>query len=415
MHTYLLILSLILSSIAFSSDSPAAYAFPEVDSITASIAGNLLLPEKAKSVHRLKIKGPMGKKLRVSFYPSSKPSNTLHIIIAGIGGDDQGGISRTLAASISKEQGHVLSVPSSFTKDFAYSFSSTGYVGLPSKDAWDYIEAFKIIKQKLVKKFGIEISKTKLIGYSLGALTAAHMSSASIIRGDLDFDQVILINPPLDLLYGMRFLDKSNSYGKEQSALNGVKKVINFFKLLNDIDRKKLTTTNFNKISNKLNFLTEKEGAFYISSFLKDSLKDVILASQNILDLDILPKLPPKGSSLYMHTKSIRAKKTGRYGFVDHSKKFLLPFLRDYKNAPDLTLKDINEMSSMYFLKDHLEHADSVFVFHNADDFLLKNSDIDFIKDTFKSRAKIYPRGGHLGNIWFKKNQADLLSVLSLI
>jgi hypothetical protein len=45
----------------------------------------------------------------------------------------------------------------------------------------------------------------------------------------------------------------------------------------------------------------------------------------------------------------------------------------------------------------------------NKDDFILGPTDIDYLKRIFQTRAKIYPRGGHCGNMEYKDNVAYMV------
>ena len=42
----------------------------------------------------------------------------------------------------------------------------------------------------------------------------------------------------------------------------------------------------------------------------------------------------------------------------------------------------------------------------NENDFILSTADRDYLKQLFGERTKIYPRGGHLGNLEYKDNMA---------
>ena len=50
---------------------------------------------------------------------------------------------------------------------------------------------------------------------------------------------------------------------------------------------------------------------------------------------------------------------------------------------------------------------------HNADDILLAEGDIDYLRDVFGERAQIYPRGGHSGNMAYIDNVAHMLDFFS--
>ena len=60
--------------------------------------------------------------------------------------------------------------------------------------------------------------------------------------------------------------------------------------------------------------------------------------------------------------------------------------------------------TSLTSIAGYLSATDNISVVHNADDIILGPGEIDFFRDTFKSRAKIYPKGGHLGNMAYKDN-----------
>ncbi len=46
---------------------------------------------------------------------------------------------------------------------------------------------------------------------------------------------------------------------------------------------------------------------------------------------------------------------------------------------------------------------------HNADDILLSADDLEFLRDVFGTRAQIYPRGGHSGNMLYRDNVAYVI------
>ena len=48
----------------------------------------------------------------------------------------------------------------------------------------------------------------------------------------------------------------------------------------------------------------------------------------------------------------------------------------------------------------------------NADDFILTPANLDFLRRTFGDRARVYPRGGHGGNLEYKDNADDILRFL---
>ncbi|HZV81975.1 MAG TPA: alpha/beta hydrolase, partial [Geobacteraceae bacterium] len=45
-------------------------------------------------------------------------------------------------------------------------------------------------------------------------------------------------------------------------------------------------------------------------------------------------------------------------------------------------------------------------VMTNENDFILSPEDVAYLRQLFGERTKIYPRGGHLGNLEYKDNMA---------
>jgi hypothetical protein len=48
---------------------------------------------------------------------------------------------------------------------------------------------------------------------------------------------------------------------------------------------------------------------------------------------------------------------------------------------------------------------------HNRDDFLVSSADLDYLEGLLGDRAKIYPYGGHMGNLWYSQNRKDIVSI----
>jgi hypothetical protein len=62
-------------------------------------------------------------------------------------------------------------------------------------------------------------------------------------------------------------------------------------------------------------------------------------------------------------------------------------------------------------LEDALKAADNVFVMHNRNDFLMTSENMAWLEATFGDRAVIFPRGGHLGNLYVPDVQEVLVKL----
>ena len=66
--------------------------------------------------------------------------------------------------------------------------------------------------------------------------------------------------------------------------------------------------------------------------------------------------------------------------------------------------------SSLTAISDYLGSTGKITVMHNQDDVILEPGEIDFFREVFGDRAKIYPRGGHCGNMAHRDNVAHMVN-----
>ena len=98
-----------------------------------------------------------------------------------------------------------------------------------------------------------------------------------------------------------------------------------------------------------------------------------------------------------------------RLGFTDFFHEFFYPYYKDLD--PSITREGLIEEMSLSSIEGYLRRAEKIEVMHNADDIILEPGEIDFFPRVFGDRAKIYPRGGHCGNMAYKDNVAHMVNV----
>jgi hypothetical protein len=89
-------------------------------------------------------------------------------------------------------------------------------------------------------------------------------------------------------------------------------------------------------------------------------------------------------------------------GFREYAENLLYPFFK--RQEPNLTFHELIARSSLRSIENYLRNSDKIGLVTNIDDIILTNGDIDYFKQVFGSRAKIYPRGGHCGNMAYRDN-----------
>jgi hypothetical protein len=50
-------------------------------------------------------------------------------------------------------------------------------------------------------------------------------------------------------------------------------------------------------------------------------------------------------------------------------------------------------------IESYLRNSTKISLVTNADDIILAEGEVEYLQDVFGARAKIFPRGGHCGNI----------------
>ena len=108
------------------------------------------------------------------------------------------------------------------------------------------------------------------------------------------------------------------------------------------------------------------------------------------------------GSSLTQYMK-----RSTRWTFRRYVDEMLLPYWK--RQLPNLDRDDLVRSSSLESIASFLAGATQVGLVTNADDFILTPANLEFLRRTFGERARIYPRGGHGGNLEYKDNAAEML------
>jgi hypothetical protein len=75
-----------------------------------------------------------------------------------------------------------------------------------------------------------------------------------------------------------------------------------------------------------------------------------------------------------------------------------------------VTFDEMIEAGSLRSIEEYLASSPKIGLMHNEDDIVLADGDIDYLKSLFGERARIYPKGGHNGNLDYRDNVADIMN-----
>lgn len=386
---------------------PKEYSFPKSPPLTAAVSTAFVgVPNGSWILYKI----PFGKRRvrnfkddeRIAFrylWPKkNRDRNELVYVLAGFGADTGGGKQNYLARQLAENGFHVVILPSIFTRQFIVAASEEGIVGEFSRDAWDYFKLMEKATDAVERSQRTRFSKTHMIGYSYGALTAAFVARIDKREKRLKLDKEVLINPPTDLLAAARTLD---NYYQERYRMG----LLGFARLLSRVGLRSLyyrryipTESLYRSFINGIPLSLPQQKAL-VGEALRAPLPEAYAAVKDALWSDhgslmgVKPVLPAPVS------------------FKSYMENALLSYNR-FNQRPRDTLEKINARNSLYALEEYFRANDNVFLVHNRDDFLIQPGDIAWFASCFGDRFVLYPWGGHLGNLWHAQNVKGLVSLL---
>jgi hypothetical protein len=93
--------------------------------------------------------------------------------------------------------------------------------------------------------------------------------------------------------------------------------------------------------------------------------------------------------------------------FTDYFDEYFYPYFQ--KTRPGLTREALIDSLGLKSIEGYLKSSPKFGVITNDDDFILAPGERDYLRRLFGERTKVYPRGGHLGNLEYRDNMADFV------
>jgi len=329
--------------------------------------------------------------------------------IAGTGSNYKAGKMRMMQRAFYKAGFHVVSLPSPTHTNFIVTASEKRVPGLISEDAKDLYRVMHLIYKKI--KHDVKVTKFYLTGFSLGGAQAAFVAKLDEKMKMFNFRKVLLINPPVNLKRSVKSMDDL----LVKNIPGGINHVNEF---LDDIflDLAKAYSEEQNVDFSDSDFFfalyKNKRGAIR-----KDRLKVLIGMAfrfscvNMVFTSDVMSQagyVVPKGLKLYRYDSLTNYFKVNtRFGFMDYYKDFLFPYYS--KRRKKITKNSAIYHISLKGVEGYLKRSKKIGVMTNKDDIILNSSEVDYLKSVFGTRAKIFPRGGHGGNISHYENVREMI------
>jgi hypothetical protein len=291
---------------------------------------------------------------------------------------------------------HVICISSPTYMNFIVN-ASTGMPGNTPEDAKDLYRVM-IKADAYARKKRTKISGYALTGYSLGGIEAAFVSKLDDERKVFNFSRVLLINPPANVYTSINNLNNlliDNIPGGPDNFAQW------FYGALQKLTAEAETIDD-------LNFTSESVYRLYrYYPPREDFLKALIglafrMDSANLVfTTDVMNGggyIVPKGLELTTSSSLTEYAMTSYHtSFVDYFDEWFFPFYE--RQEPGLKKDDLIKRSSLYALEAYLKENHRIGLIHNEDDVIMDAGEVDYLHRVFGDRAKIFPTGGHCGNI----------------
>ncbi|ATV06155.1 serine/threonine protein kinase [Fusobacterium vincentii] len=412
-----IVLFLILSLTAFS------YNFPIDDPYSATIIGSASMMTEGVSeniplkVYEIQIKDKKdipdvfwyASKFKFSFSKQKNKKAPLIFVLAGTGSDYSTTRVKFMQRIFHDAGYHTIAISSQMSQQFMISASSNSVPGLLLEDNKDIYKAMKLAYNKI--KDQVEVTDFYIMGYSLGGTNAAVLSYIDEKEKAFNFKRVFMVNPPVNLYDSAVKLDKYlDDYTGGKSA--GIEKLLNttLAKIKGGLTSEYANIgadTIYNIV--KGDILSDSEKKAYIGLAFRLASTDLNFISDFITKSHIYTKNPEKVDK-YTNMKEY-FKAVNFATFEDYVNKIGFPYYKKYNK--DLTTEDLKEKASLRVIEDYLRTSPKIAAVTNADELILNEKDFAFLKDVFKDRLIIYPKGGHCGNMFYKENVDIMLKFIN--
>ncbi len=262
----------------------------------------------------------------------------------------------------------VLIQGSHFQWEFVKSMPANYRPGLPKQDARDLQKITGKIIDSLEAKYDCKFHDNVLIGTSFGALMTLYIANEEAQKNTLNISKFISINPPIELVYAMKQIDKNTQEWNKNPENIKEKVAITAAKIMQVYNNKET----LDKTNITLPF-SEYEGKLITGFLMHQKLSDLIYTLE--------------GNSKDIYSKIYNM------GYEDYANKYLLS---EQHNSFD----ELRYETSIYAISDYLRENDNYKIYHALDDYLVNKQQLRILKKFSGPKTVIFDHGSHLGFLY---------------
>jgi hypothetical protein len=408
-------------ALTVSLTSSRAYDFPFTNPYVATVIGtppkySIPLPEKIR-VRQLELTVFEDRTIPDVFWYLEKLNYSLAyqkkkapliFVIAGTGASYRTANMQLLQKIFYQAGFHVLSLSSPTHPDFIANASTSKVPGNIVGDSRDLYRVMELAWQQVKNR--IEVSEFYLTGYSLGGAQAAFITQLDDGQRLFNFKKVVMINPPVSLYNSAEILDGM----LVNNIPGGMDGFDAFFREMMNEFSELYQEMGFIDLSDDFLYTVYKKRppkeenlAALIALVFRLSSTNMVFTSDVMTNAGlVVPKnrvLSPSDSLTDYFEVTMRT------SFIDYFNELYYPFFRSQQTGA--TQQALIEQASLKRIEDYLKANQKISLITNEDDFILAPGELDFFRRVFQDRAKIYPIGGHCGNMGYRDNVEHMLSL----
>jgi hypothetical protein len=223
--------------------------------------------------------------------------------------------------------------------------------------------------------------------------------------GLLRFDVYLALNPPVSLEHAMTQVDRFYNAPMRFPVEERSRRIEEIFGKVLYLSEGELWP------GMELPF-TRIEAEFLIGLAFRLDLQYTLLQTQDRHDRGVLrtPRSKLRRAPAF--------REASEYSYLEYMYAFVLPYWAEsdigitFDEAGARRLFDDCDLRS---IAAELAANERVRLFTNANDFLLRPEDLEWLRATLGERARIFPAGGHLGNLHRKAIQDSIRSVVESV
>lgn len=321
---------------------------------------------------------PQRSKYRYGYILQKNKNAPLAILYPSIGENVMSHHSIVLAKMFYDEGYSVAMQGSTFQWEFVKSAPENYRPGFPNQDA----EYARIITRKIINNLEEEkkckFDEKILVGTSFGALTALFVASAEENNDTLGISNYISINPPVEIFFALKQLDKnSQEWSKDASDIK-MKAAVAAGKVLQATQNMSAYKNADGKVES-LPF-TDDEAKLITGFIMNQKLSDVVFTIENASK--------SRKSDIY--------DKINNMSFSDYAQKYLL-------TDKSKSFEQVSYDSSLYSLSGFLQKSTKYKIYHTLDDYFVNQEQLSWLKKQCNDKSVFFNNGAHLGFLYRKE------------